>query len=87
MCLLRLNTWSEKEGGELTCNDVDARYLLEHLVDVSEDCPVEVAIIVLLEAVGKVAGGHLKGGILDSHEVVVDFWVLFWKIRERGKNL
>ena len=65
-------------------DDIDAGNLLEHLVDVCEYRPMQIAVAVCLETVFETALLHLIGYVLDSLELALDFLVVFGKIGECG---
>lgn len=56
--------------------DVDATNLLKHLVDITKNRPMEVPVVVELEAVREAATCNLQGCILDSLELGLDFRVV-----------
>jgi len=55
-------------------------YLLKHLIDVCEDCPVQVSILVGSKAIPKAALRHLKYSVFDSIELALDLWIVFREV-------
>jgi hypothetical protein len=49
-------------------DEIDARNLLEHLVDIRQHRTMEIAVAIELEALPEPALRHLKHNILDSPE-------------------
>lgn len=66
---------------------VDARDLLEHLVDVSQNCPMQVTLAVELEAIGEAAASHFEDGILDGFKLILDLRVVLRQIGESCQDL
>ena len=71
-----------QDGGDVIGNQIDARDLLEHLVDVGEHDAVEVAVLGHGEEVPEVALGHLHHGRLDHDEFVLDVRVVFGAVAQ-----
>jgi hypothetical protein len=54
--------------------------LLEHLVHISKNCPVQVPVLVNGKAVLESALFHFEDSILDGIEFALDCWIVFRKI-------
>lgn len=61
--------------GGIVGDEIDTRNLLEHLVDVGDDCTVESAVVVGMEQLAVSTLAHLHGSILDGLEFIVDLLV------------
>lgn len=75
------------DDGRVVRDEVDSRNLLEHLVDVSKQGAVQVAMAAHGEQIAECTLGHLKDSVLDLVELVVDYLVVDVRIVQGGKNL
>lgn len=67
-------------------DDIDSTDLLKHLVEVTQNGAVEVAILVELEAIRERARSHLEGCILHGCKFRLDLGVVFWEVQEGGEH-
>lgn len=68
-------------------DDIDSRDLLKHLVDVSENCPMQVPVLVRGKAVPEASLSHLEDGVFDRIELALDFRIVFGEVRECAEDL
>lgn len=54
--------------------------LLEHLVHVAKDSPVQIPVLVNGETVLKSTLRHLEDSVLDCIELALNRGIVFWKI-------
>ena len=73
--------------GRVVGDQVDARDLLEDLVDVGQHGAVEVAVLGHGEEVAEAALGHLGHDVLDGDELVLDELVVGREAAERAEHV